>query len=305
MPYGPGGWTPDPVVQPINPGDGRTSLGRSIVNFVGGVADDSQSQIDQRNNLNAQGRAAADFAGQGEYGFGALGGEAQAEREYLRRLASGQESVSAEQLRQGLQQNVALQRSLAAGASPQNAVMAARTAAMQTARLGSGYAGQAAQAGMQERQMAHQALVNAILQQRQQELQAALGSRQNAISGYGGYKPEGSTLDKWGNAIASGAAMAVKSDRRAKKDIRRADRDADDAIKSLRAYTFAYKDARDGSGKQTGVMAQDLERAGLKHAVVDTPSGKYVHGGKLSTANTALIARLGERVAKLEGKGAK
>lgn len=301
MPYGPGGWTTDPVVQPLPPG--KRSLGQMIVGAVGGVADDSQSAIDQRRNLEAQGRSASDFAGQGEYGFGMLGGEAQREREYLRRLASGEDSVSAEQLRQGLQQNLSGQRSLAAGASPQNSVMAARTAAMQSARLGSGFAGQQAVAGLQERQLAHRQLTDAIIQQRQQELQAALGSRQNAISGYGGYKPEGSTLDKWGNAIAGGAAIATKSDRRAKEDIEDGDDEADRAIAGLRAYKYRYKSSKDGKGGQLGVMAQSLERVGLKQAVIDTPDGKYLDTGKLTGANTALIARLGARLSKLEGKG--
>lgn len=267
--------------------------------------DQSAQQQQQSGQLVGQGDEANAFANRGQDNFGALGGEASTERDYLRQLAMGQHSVSAEQLRQGLQQNLAVQSSMAAGAAPQNAAMAARTAAIQSGRLGSGMAGQQAIAGLQEQQMAHNALRDAILQQRQQEMQAALGSRQNAISAYGGYKPEGSTLDKWGPAAAAAGAIVAKSDRRAKKDIHRADREADDAIKSLRAYTFAYKDERDGAGKQTGVMAQDLEKAGLKHAVIDTPDGKYVHGGKLSTANTALIARLGERVQKLEGKGRK
>ncbi len=43
----------------------------------------------------------------------------------LQAIANGQNSVSAEQLRQGLQQQQAAQMSMAAGAAPQNQVMAA------------------------------------------------------------------------------------------------------------------------------------------------------------------------------------
>jgi len=176
----------------------------------GGLFGDSQSQVNQREQLAGQGAAASNFANTGEQGYGAMSTEAQQAREQLRRLAGGQDSLSAEQLRQGLQQNLAAQRSMAASASPQNAAMAARTAAMQMGRLGAGMSGQAALAGIQERNAAQQALAQMIMQGRAQDLQAALGSRQNAISGYGGYTPEKGFLEKWGPAIASGVSMAMK-----------------------------------------------------------------------------------------------
>ncbi len=266
--------------------------------------DESESAQEQRRQLEGQAGAAGAFADQAQQGYGALGGEAAQQRDYLRRLALGQDSVSAEQLRQGLQQGLATQRSLAAGAAPANAAGAARTAAIQSARLTSGMAGQQAIAGLQERQAAQQALAKMLLEQRQQELQAALNSRQTAIGGYGTVKPEGSFLDKYGGAITGAAAIATKSDRRAKKDIRKADHAANRAIDGLRAYTFAYKDKKDGARPELGVMAQDLEKAGLRHAVIDTPQGKLVHGAKLATTNTAMLAALGRRVAKLEGRGA-
>lgn len=174
------------------------------------AGDEPESAKQKREDLNKQGGAASGFADQGQQGFGALGAEAQQSRDFLRRLASGQESISAEQLRQGNQQALASQRSMAASASPQNAAMAARTAAMNTGRIQMGLAGQQAQAGLAERQAAQQALANMILQQRQQDLQAALGSRQNAISAFGGVTPDKSMLEKWGGAVAAGAGMAAK-----------------------------------------------------------------------------------------------
>jgi len=263
--------------------------------------DDSASQLEQRADVRNQGGMASWYADQAQQGYGQLGTEATAAREALRRIATGQDSVSAEQLRQGLGENLSAQRSLVAAAPPQNAAMAARTAAIQSARLGSGLAGQQAVAGMQERQQAQRALAELILQQRQQDAQTALQSRQTAVNAYGGYKPEGNFIDKYGGAISGAAAIATKSDERAKKDIKGAEKDASRALDGLRAFTFAYKDKRDGDGRQLGVMAQDLERAGLKHAVIDTPDGKYVHGGKLSTTNTAMLAALARRVKKLEG----
>lgn len=302
MPYGPGGWTPDPIVQPATPG--HPGLGRRIVDAVGGgitgLAEDSPEEKLRKQLLMDQARAAGGFADVGERGFDRLGSEASTERDYLRQLAAGQNSVSQLQLAQANQQTVAQQRSLAAGAAPQNAAMAALQASQNVQRASSGLAGAQAQAGLQERQMAHDQLRQAILGQRQQELQAALGSRQNANAGYGAVPAEKSDLEKYGPA-ALAAGKILFSDRRLKKNVRRADREADDAIKSLRAYTYAYKDERHGKGKQTGILAQDLERAGLKHTVIETPVGKAVHGAALTTANTALIARLGQRVAKLEG----
>lgn len=257
--------------------------------------------------LYGQAGRAGDFADYGQASYGQLGTEASGQRDYLRRLASGQDSVSAEQLRQSLGQNLAAQRSLAAGAGSRDQAMAARTAAMQSGRLGAGLAGQQAIAGLAERQQANQALSNMIMQQRQQDLQAALASRQNAMGGYSAQNAgerEKSGMETYGGALAGGAAMMAKSDRRAKTDIRDGDEDANRMLEGLRAFTYRYKDKRDGAGERTGVMAQDLERAGVKHAVVDTPEGKMVHGGHLATANTAMIAALQRRLSKLEGRKA-
>jgi endosialidase-like protein len=283
-----------------------SGLGNGIANAAGKLnplswGDESDSQKLQRGQLVGQGDAAAGFADTAQQGYGQLGGEASAQRDYLRSLASGQNSVSAEQLRQGLQQNLAAQQSMAAGAGPQNAAMAARTAAIQSAHLGSGMAGQQALAGLQERQGAQQALANMILQQRQQDLQASLGSRQTAAGAYGGYKPEGSFMDKWSGPLSAGIGALVKSDRRAKANIQDGDDAANKALNGLRSYTFSYKSERDGKGRQFGTMTDELKSAGLGHAVIDTPDGEVVHGAKLATSAVGLVSALGRRVAKLEG----
>jgi hypothetical protein len=150
------------------------------------------------------------FADQGQAGYGALSAEALAQREALRKRAQGQGLMSTEMLRQGLQQQLGQQRSMAAGANPQNAAMAARTAAMNMGRASTGMAGQAAMAGIAEQSAAEKALTDAIMGARQQDMGVALGSRGNAISGYGGVKPEGSFIDKWGNAITGAAGLATK-----------------------------------------------------------------------------------------------
>jgi hypothetical protein len=199
------GRNPDGTSQ--NPGNGfKTPFGTIRGNPLG----ESQSAQEKRANLNAQGAAASNFAGVGEQGYGAMTAEAQASRDYLRQLASGQHSVAGEQLRQGLQQNLSTQRSMAASASPQNQAMAARTAAMNMGRLGAGMSGAAAVAGLQERQQAQKALNDAILGARGQDMNVALGSRGNAISGYGGVAPDKSWLEKYGGAVAAGFGMAAK-----------------------------------------------------------------------------------------------
>jgi hypothetical protein len=257
----------------------------------------------QRANLNQQGQAASGFADQGQQGYGAMTQESQQARDYLRKIASGQESLSGEQLRQGLALNMSAQRSMAASAAPQNQAMAARTAMMNMGRLGAGMSGQAATAGIQEREAAQQGLANMIMQQRGQDMQVALGSRGNAINGYGGVKPEGSWLDKWAGPIGGGLGAAAKfSDRRLKQDIDDGDIDASKALKGLRAYTYKYRDSKLGKRRELGIMAQDLEKAGLKHTIIETPRGKAVHGGALATANTAMLAALEKRVSKMEKK---
>ncbi|MGE5802943.1 MAG: hypothetical protein ACM358_11875 [Gemmatimonadota bacterium] len=162
--------------------------------------------------LAQQAGAAGGFADTAQQGYGQLGGEAAAQRDYLGRLSRGEDSVSAEQLRQSLQQNQAAQMSMAASASPQNAASTARLAAILASRQASGMSGAAAIAGLQERQAAHQALANMIMQQRGQDLNAALGSRQTAVSGYGAGmqgQPEKSWLEKYGPVIRDAASFAA------------------------------------------------------------------------------------------------
>lgn len=275
-------------------------------NTFGGGEGDKQNQED-RARLREQVGAAGDFANQGQQGFAQTGAEAAQARGYLRDLAEGRNSVSAEQLRQGLQSNVAAQRAMAASASPANAAMAARTAANNAARLGYGMSGQQAIAGLQERQQAQQMLNQMILQQRQQELEAALQSRSNAINGMTGQvaNPQKSWLEKNGPALSAGIGLLAMSDRRLKEEIEDGEAESRRVIDGLKAYTFKYTDQKHGEGKQLGIMAQDLERAGLGHAVIETRDGKAIHGAKLATSNTAMIAALGRRIAKLEGERGK
>lgn len=187
------------------------SDGAGLGKLGGALTADEQAR---KKLLEEQAAAAGGFADYGEGGFKSLGTAADDVRMMLQQHALGQKSFSGEQLRQGLMQQQAAQRSYAASAAPQNAAMAARTAAMNMGRAASGMTGQAALADIAERQAFAKALADVTLQQRQQELQAALGSRQNALTGYGAgnpFVPQPSTLDKLLGAGAQiGASFAGK-----------------------------------------------------------------------------------------------
>lgn len=155
----------------------------------------------QRDGLLGQGSASANFAGQGERGFGALGQQLGGEADYLRRTARGENSVSAEQLRQALQRNVSGQQAMAASAAPRDAAMAGIVGSRNAMQAGSAMAGQQALAGIEERNAAQQALMRALLEQRQQEMQAALQGRQNATGAYQAATPGASLFDTLGGAV--------------------------------------------------------------------------------------------------------
>lgn len=148
-------------------------------------AEELYGGVDPSGDLRRAAYGSERFGMQGRQGYGQMTGALQGQRDYLNRLMQGQDSMSAEQLRQGLQQVQNQQMSMAAGARPSNAAMAARNASLGAALAGGGMSGQAAMAGIAERQAANQALSQLNLGQRQQDLNAALGGQQNALTGYG------------------------------------------------------------------------------------------------------------------------
>lgn len=235
-----------------------------------------------------------DFGGTGERNYNDITAESQGTRDYLGRLMRGEDSVSAEQLRQGLQQNLAAQRSFAAGAAPRNAGMAARTAAMNMGRMGSGLAGQQALAGIAERNAAANALGGMQTAFRGQDVNAALQGYQGAIK-----PPEASTWDKLLGAGVGLGTAALMSDERLKTDIKDGDKDSERLLNGLKAYTYRYKDEKYGKGKQLGVMAQSVEKV-LPQAVIETREGKALDGAKLAGALAAALPGMHDRIKKLE-----
>lgn len=296
-------------------------------------AEDLYGGVDPQGNYQRAAFGAERFGQAGARGYEQRGQEAAAQRAGMQglsdqygRIAGGQQSVSAEQLRQGLMQNQGAQMSMAAGASPSNQAMAARTAAMTTSRLGAGLAGQQAVAGLQERQqaMGQQAQLQAMIQQgilgqRGQDVQATLGGQQNSLSGYGGIEDNRTRRymaaagaptpgEQMLGAVGGVAGLASLSDRRAKKNIADGEEEADELVKALRAKTWEYRDPKQpgaGPGRFLGDMAQNIEKTRVGKTIVrDTPRGKMIDGGRLAAALAAAMPGIDKRISKLERKRA-
>lgn len=298
------------VLGPIGGVIGGIARGmKTIGGTISGAITDNPGGEDERRRkemLYRQAQIASGAAGRADRGYQTLGARGTGALDDLQAQAQGRNLLSTEQLRQGLQQQQAAQLSMAAGASPRNAAGAARTAAIQMGRNQAGLAGQQALAGIAERNQAQQAYGNLLQGLRGQDAQMALGQRQNAIGAYGAQNagaPEKSWLERYGPTIQSGANLAaMASDERLKTDIHNGDKAANKALSKIGAHLYRYKDERHGSGMQLSPMAQELEGAGLGHAVIDTPAGKMVHGAKAATTGLALTAALAKRVSKLEGR---
>lgn len=124
---------------PMNFGDAsnRPYAGVDEQGQVRGAIDNMTGWADQARG--DYGRSMADFRGA---------------TDHLGRIMRGENSLAGEQLRQGLEQNIGGQMAMAAGARGGNQIAAARTAANNAARLGAGFSGQQATAGIQERNQA-------------------------------------------------------------------------------------------------------------------------------------------------------
>jgi hypothetical protein len=96
-----------------------------------------------------------------------------------------------------------------------------------------------------------------------------------------------------GNGMGSGNLEV--SDRRAKTDVHReSDRDEDEFLQALNAYSYRYRNPADGSGRRSGPMAQDLERSKIGRDLVQTgPDGmKRVDTDGLVMAMAGLLGRV-------------
>lgn len=172
-------------------GTGLGALGGGLIGGLGGLFgggsprldNNPYGQVDPQGHLGANARAAGSMANTLGRAQGASRAAMQQAGALMHDRALGNNLVSTEQLRQGLQQNLGHQMAMAAGARPNNSAMAARNASMQAANLGAGMSGQAALAGAQEANMALGQMGNLYGQMRNQDIQGMLGSRGQALQG--------------------------------------------------------------------------------------------------------------------------
>lgn len=144
---------------------------------------------------------------------------------------------------------------------------------------------------------------NALLQGGGQALAAyAVGQGRGGAPANGGMTPSGSG---GGGVTFNGGDDLMPlsmSDERVKKNINDGSVAADRAISTIQPLVYQYHNPTMGAGTQLGITTQGLQRAGLGQAVVPTPAGDAINPGKLAGANTAMIARLGDRIDKLEAR---
>lgn len=99
--------------------------------------------------------------------------------------------------------------------------------------------------------------------------------------------------------------LSKMSDKNAKSDIKDGSEEVYDFLEALNSKVYKYKEPeKHGSGKEIGVLAQDVERGGNvgKSLVKELPEGKVLDMGKGFGAVLAAQAELHERLKKLEGK---
>lgn len=117
------------------------------------------------------------------------------------------------------------------------------------------------------------------------------GSEQPSSDAGGQYFTGGNSPgDQIGGTEMTESGMVDMSDKRNKKNIKNSS-DIDDFIKNLHPKSFRYKDKSNGTPSKAGIMAQDLEKSKIgKSIVINTPKGKMVDIGKLSTAMAGIFS---------------
>jgi hypothetical protein len=248
-------------------------------------------------------------------------------------IASGQQAGPGQlavdqQIRNALASQYATARMRGAGG------MGLRTAARQGAAIGLSGAGMAQQAQMQDSQQAGALMAgiaqqgraqdiglgaqNAQLTQQQQQMNnqqylqllSQLGLMDaNQLQAYTQMRiAQMGQPNKTGQYLMAGGqvlgGLAMLSDETKKTDIAEAGDLTDQMLDALKPYRYRYKDEKFGQGERAGIMAQDLERSELgKKVVTETAEGKMLDVNKTISAALAGLARVNERLRKVEGRG--
>jgi len=185
------------------------AAGGVVGGAIGYFGSSSDEDASKRSRLNGVGNNVGIFADDAHVQYQQHNARLDGALNDLQARANGQNSISALQLHQSLQQNLAAQRSLQAGAGRGNAGMAARQASMNSARMGYGLAGQQALAGLAERAQAQDAYGSLLSNSRGQDITGALGGYNAQTSAYAGGLNGQSTpnaMAQWAPVVAAGAA---------------------------------------------------------------------------------------------------
>lgn len=113
----------------------------------------------------------------------------------------------------------------------------------------------------------------------------------------------GDAITGIGNMIGVGSG-GFFSDKTMKKDIKKPDSAEIKAmLDKINAYSYNYKDQKNGKGKQMGVMAQDLKKSSLGSQMVDKKEGKmHVDRNKAVSTLLAAVSDLHDRLEHVEKK---
>lgn len=104
---------------------------------------------------------------------------------------------------------------------------------------------------------------------------------------------------------AIGSIFGMKSDEKAKKNIKKEDKEIRNFLDALEACSYDYKDQKDGAGRKYGIMAQAMEKSKAgSTAVIQTKEGKMIEPKALFGLLTASLADTNKRLKELE-KGKK
>lgn len=132
------------------------------------------------------------------------------------------------------------------------------------------------------------------------QLAGGLGSLYGAVGGTGGLASgAGAVAGGVGSALSLLLPFLALSDARAKTEIQ--DAEPSEILDKIRAYRFKYLDPAHGEGEQIGILAQELQEAGLGSAVIEGPDGLLrIDTRRLAGPLVAFAADLNKRLRALE-----
>ncbi len=111
----------------------------------------------------------------------------------------------------------------------------------------------------------------------------------------------GDLMQGAGGALAGIATMF--SDKRLKKDVKKADSEISAFLSAIKPASYSYKDEKHGKGRFVSPMAQDLLKTNIGRSFVEEkPEGLAVNYGAGLGAILAAQATLHKRIEKLESK---